>query len=272
MTASRTSTADTSYGHRLVREWEASDPWAAMLIVHGLGEHSGRYEAVGAQLSEAGISVRSFDLPGFGASGGRRGFVEDFDHFIEAVADELLEVESQSVPSVLLGHSLGGLIAFRYATTHDLLPDYLVLSAPALDASVPAWQRVAAPLLARLAPGLSLPNAIEASQLSRDPAVGEAYFADPLVHTKSTTRLGAEAFAAMEAAAASAPPSMPTLVIHGGADTLVPARFSAHLADAVHRKLYPQLRHELFNEPEGPQVVDDVIDWLRGQIDAPADR
>ncbi|MDH3306713.1 MAG: lysophospholipase [Acidimicrobiia bacterium] len=269
--ASQTRTIETPAGSRLSREWpEPNEPWASMLIVHGLGEHSGRYERVGDQLSAAGIRVRSFDLPGFGSSAGTRAYVEEFGHFTDAVAEELGHLVAEPIPTVLLGHSLGGLIAYRYATSHHLVPDFLVLSAPALDANAPAWQRAAAPLLAKVLPKMSMPNPIAGEQLSRDPAVGEAYFADPLVHTKMTNRLGAEILETMESVASSAPPTMPTLVIHGGADTIVPARFSAHLADTTERKLYAQLRHELFNEPEGPEVVADVIAWLRRQIDAPA--
>lgn len=267
MTQSNVQSVTVGSSTRLVRIWDRpAHPWATLLLVHGIGEHSGRYEKVGELLSAAGIKVRSFDLPGFGGSGGVRAHVDTFDDYLDAVAEELDEVHEDELPRVLLGHSLGGLIALTYALDRDPKPDLLVLSAPAVDARVPVWQRKLAPVLSKIFPKLSLPNPIEGDQLSRDPAVGEAYFADPLVHTKATTRLGAEIFAAMAAADRRTPP-MPAHVIHGGADTIVPPAVSAELGLKANRKLYPSLRHELFNEPEGPEVVADVVAWLRNEVD-----
>ena len=126
-------------------------------------------------------------------------------------------------------------------------------------------------VLAPILPKLLFPANLKAEQLSRDPAVGEAYFADPLVSTKATVRLGGESFAAIRANAKLLDRlKVPTLVLHGGADTIVPAKCSAAMAElpTVERNLYPALRHELFNEPEGPEVVADVIEWLRKRISA----
>lgn len=254
---------------RLIRSWPVpSAPWASVLIVHGLGEHSGRYDDVGSQMAEAGLEVRSFDLPGFGQSSGRRAYVDDFDELLDAVAEELAPLLVKSVPSVLLGHSLGGLIADRYVRTQRPQPDLLVLSSPALGANTPAWQRALAPFLAKVAPKLSIPNPIAGEALSRDPAVAEAYFADPLVITSATTKLGAEMFRVMAESDPTKPFPMPCLIIHGGADPLVPPASSAALAQhsGVNRTLYPALRHECFNEPEGPEVVADVISWIRSQV------
>lgn len=251
---------------RLVRTWERPDrPWASLLLVHGIAEHSGRYELVGKQLSEAGIKVRSFDLPGHGGTGGKRGHVESFEEYLDAVSDELAAVAESGLPTVMLGHSLGGLIALKYALSRTPAPDYLVLSAPAIDAKVPAWQRTMAPLLARVAPKLMIPNPINGEHLSRDPAVAERYFADPLVYTKASSKMGAELFEAMKSVVDQVP-AMPTHIVHGGADQLVPPEFSAPLGERVSRKLYPALRHEVFNEPEGPEVLADIVAWLRDQI------
>jgi alpha-beta hydrolase superfamily lysophospholipase len=125
--------------------------------------------------------------------------------------------------------------------------------------------RALAPVMAAIAPKLEFPNGLDGSQLSRDPAVGEAYFADPLTYPKTTTRYGAEMFAAMERVRGSLDRlSIPTLVIHGAADPIVPPQASAALGEleGVERRLYPALRHEMFNEPEGPEVVADVIGWI----------
>ena len=247
---------------RMTRTWFADVAWASVLILHGLGEHSGRYEEVGEQLANAGVEVRSFDLPGFGASSGTRAYVESFDWFLDALEEELSHLAGQRY---ILGHSLGGLISYRYAVSFRPQPDGYILSAPALGANAPAWQRKAAPILAKLAPKLLLPNPIKGEQLSRNPEVGEQYFSDPLVHTSATAALGAELFATIKASQPVQPMNLPTLIIHGGSDTLVPPTASVPLGelDGVRRTLYPTLRHELFNEPEGPEVVADVISWMR---------
>lgn len=263
---STTDLVDGPHGDRmLVRRWPEPDVAAAdLLIVHGFGEHSGRYEHVGAAFADAGFRVTSFDLPGHGGSGGRRAYVEEFDHFLDAV--DLLRPETGKF--VLYGHSMGGLVVLKYALDR-IPPDVLIASAPALDATAPAWQKKSAPLLGRLLPQLPMPVPFDSSALSRDPAVGSAYDADPLVIHKITARLGAEMLAAgMEVQASVDSLTVPTLVIHGGADTMVPARFSAVLADApnVTRKLYPKLQHECHNEPEGPEVIQDMIDFVEAAL------
>ena len=258
-----------SGGTQLVRRWEASGPsWALVLIVHGLGEHSGRYERVGQQLATAGLSTHSFDLSGCGASSGRRADVESWSVYLDEVADRLLSLRSAGLPIVLFGHSMGGLIALEYVLSGRPAPDLLVLSAPGLGGGK-RWQRVVAPILAKLVPTLRVPSAIEGEQLSRDPKVGEAYFTDPMVLTYATARFGAEIFAAMNRTKAGlAKLTVPTYVFHGGADSLVPPQISLPLADlpVVQRRVYPRLRHETFNEPEGQGVIEDMITWLRDRL------
>jgi acylglycerol lipase len=250
-----------------VREWPAvGQPWARVLILHGIGEHSGRYERTGRLLSQAGLEVQAFDLRGHGLSGGRRVYVRHWDDFLDDVQVRLAALREPGRPVVLFGHSMGALIALTYACSDRPAPDLLVLSAPPLSARVPGWQRVMAPILGRLAPTVVLANPITGDQLARDPAVGVAYFADPLVQPRSTTRLGAELFSAMKRARSEFPRlSIPTLVIHGGADTLVPTEVSEPLGSlpGVERRVLPNLRHETLNEPEGPEVVAGVVEWLR---------
>ena len=252
------------------RHWpvpEGRRPWATLLLVHGLAEHSGRYEHVGARLAEAGIDTYAYDQRGFGASGGRRAWVDRWSRFHEDLAERLTAARTAAAggPVILYGHSLGGLVALGYALGDPKL-DALVLSAPALDAGVPAWKRALARVLGVVAPTLEVKNALNTSVLSRDPQVGALYLADPLNHHRTTTRLGLE-FLREQARCRAALGSLrvPTLVIHGEADRLVPTRASAPLAEipAVTRRTYPALRHEMHNEPEGPAVIDDVIGWLR---------
>jgi alpha-beta hydrolase superfamily lysophospholipase len=252
------------------REWPVPagvEPRATMVLVHGLGEHSGRYEQVGSRLAEVGIGVQAYDQRGFGSSGGRRAWVDRWSRYHDDLAERLAAARTTAGggPVVLYGHSLGGVVALGYALTDPKL-DALVLSAPALDASVPAWKRVLARVLGVAVPTLEVNNALSTSVLSRDPQVGVRYLADPLNHHRTTTRLGLE-FLREQARVRAALGGLrvPTLVIHGEADRLVPTRASAPLAEVrgVTRRTYPGLRHELHNEPEGPAVIDDVIGWLR---------
>jgi acylglycerol lipase len=253
-----------------LRHWLASGtPWATVLIVHGIGEHSGRYERTGRLMSEAGLDVHAFDLRGHGLSGGRRVYVRRWDDFLDDVEARLAALRRPGLPLVLFGHSMGALIALTYACSDRPKPDLLVLSAPALRAAVPRWQRVLAPILSRVAPTTVVANPISGDQLASDPAVGVAYFADPLVQPRSTMRLGAELFAAMKRGRAGLGRlQVPTLVIHGGADTLVPTAGSEPLAavPGVERRVLPNLRHETLNEPQGPEVVAGIVEWLRAHV------
>jgi alpha-beta hydrolase superfamily lysophospholipase len=253
-----------------IRHWPVAtgDPWASMLLVHGLAEHSGRYEHVGAQLAAAGIDTYAFDLRGFGGSGGPRASVERWSQLHDDLEERLVAVRSIAPgrPLVLYGHSLGGLIALGYVLDGRAQPDLLVLSAPAIGATVPAWQRALVSSLRRVAPGMQLSNRLKGEVLSRDPAVAVMYFADPLNQHRSTVRFAYAAFAEQRRVAAALDRlSIQTLVIHGGADRLVPTASSEVLdgRPGVIRRVYPTLRHESHNEPEGPQVVSDIIGWVR---------
>jgi acylglycerol lipase len=260
----------------LVRHWPAiGAAWASVLLVHGIAEHSGRYERVGAQLAAAGLDVFAYDQRGFGSSGGRRAFIERWSLNHDDLEDRLaaVRVASPDRPVVLFGHSLGGLLALGYAVADPPrpLPDLLVLSAPALDSTVPGWKRVLARVLGSVAPTAALKNDLDGGVLSRDPAVGVAYLADPLNQHATTIRFGAVSFAEQaRVRAALARLSVPTLVYHGEDDHLVPTAASAPLAavPGVVRRTYPNLRHESHNEPEGPAVIADVIDWIRLAVES----
>ncbi len=252
----------------LARHWSCENPVARVLIVHGLGEHSGRYEHVGEYLVQQGFEVVSFDLRGHGASGGDRVHLESFDEYLddlEVVAAEL----KRDIPLIIYGHSMGGLIAASYGVSTRPQPDLYVLSAPAIAAEVPLHLRVIAKVGSRLRPRMYFPNSIKGEQLSRDPAVGEKYFADPLVETRTTARFGAVFIAQMEGIADKIGRLVtPTLVVHGAEDELVPPQASAPLAalPGVERKLFAGLRHEIHNEPERDDVLGFVAGWLKAQL------
>lgn len=256
-------------GSQLIRHWDPEgEASAEVVLVHGIAEHTGRYERTGSLLASAGLRVRAADLVGFGATGGRRAYVDDWAVYLDQVEALMVEAGEAGLPVVLMGHSMGGLIALEYALSERPRPDLLVLSAPALAAGA-RWQRAAAPFLAKVAPRLKLPNSLKGDQLSRDPAVGEAYFSDPLVFSSATTRLGAELFEAVARTRAAVPGlSVPTLVLHGGVDSIVPPMSTIELGSipGVERRLYPTLRHELLNEPEGPELVAAITEWIRAEL------
>ena len=260
---------NADFGVELVRDWEPeSSPTAIVVLVHGLAEHSGRYARTGSLLARAGFHVRSFDLRGAGASGGRRWDIEDWSLYLDQIERHVDWAATRGAPIVLMGHSMGGTLVIDYAGSDRRSPHMLVLSAPGISGGA-RWQRAVAPLLARMVPTLPVPNRLKGEQLSRDPAVGEAYFADPLVHTSSTPRLGAQLFDAIARARATAEIlDLPTLVLHGGSDTIIAPGSTAFLGDlhGVERRLYPGLRHEILNEPEGPQVVADIVEWIDSRL------
>jgi acylglycerol lipase len=257
----------------LTRHWPVArgEPWASLLLVHGLAEHSGRYERVGAQLASAGIETFGFDLRGFGASGGKRASVDRWSQLHDDVEERVAAVRSIDLarPLVLYGHSLGGLIALGYVLDARSRPDLLVLSAPAIGAEIPLWQRLLVGSLRRVRPGTLLPNRLDPDVLCTDERVGEHYLADPLNQHKSTVRFAHAAFGEQERVSAALDRlAIPTLVVHGGDDRLVPTDTSEALDGraGVTRRVYPGLRHETHNEPDGPKVVGETIGWIRERV------
>jgi len=260
----------------LVRDWAAvGEPWAHVLLVHGLAEHSGRYEHVGGWLADAGLDVTGYDLRGFGASGGRRAWADSWDRHHDDLEERLAAIHDDAPdrPVVLYGHSMGALVALGYVVSDPgrPLPDVLVLSAPAIDSSLPRWQKTGAPILARVVPNLEVKNAFDGTILSRDPSVAERYLADPFNYHRTTTRLGADAMAEQARVLTAADRlSLTTLVVHGGDDRLVPTASSERFEALpnVTRRVYSGLRHETHNEPEGEQVIADVVAWLRSVLES----
>ncbi len=256
--------------------WPATgDAWAVALIVHGLGEHAGRYATVARALTEDGIDVEGYDHRGFGGSAGPRAYVERWSQFHDDLEERVtaLRAEHPGLPLILWGHSMGGLIACGYVLSPvpRPLPDLLVLSSPAIDADVPRWKRAMAGVLAGVLPRMRVSNGPLGDGLSHDPAVRDAYAHDPLRVGSSTTRFGHEAFeeqARLQAAIAAldAMP-VPTYVFHGSADPIVPVDTSAALGSKgnVTRRVHEGLRHETHHEPEHEAVLGEVVAWLEAE-------
>lgn len=249
---------------------------AVVLLVHGLGEHSGRYEHVARTLVDAGYAVHAHDHRGHGTSTGKRAFVRHYDELLRDLHQfrTLVEREHPDLPVVLLGHSMGGNVAMGYTLANQEGLAALVLSGPALkvgDEFSPVQLKVFS-AMAKVAPGLR-PQGLSAEAISRDPAVVEAYLNDPLVYTgKISAGLGAALIGAME----SFPERydqlrLPILVLHGTDDQLADVAGSRELeARAVNADLtaryYEGLYHEVFNEPERDRVLADLTAWLAAHL------
>jgi alpha-beta hydrolase superfamily lysophospholipase len=259
--------------------WEpAAEPWALAEIVHGLGEHGGRYETVAKALTDAGIDTWSYDHRGNGGSGGRRGHIERWATLHDDLQARIEAVRSTrpGLPLVLWGHSLGGLISIGYVLSglERPLPDVLVLSSPALADDLPAWKRAVAPAAARIVPRMRIPHGFPKGGLSHDPEIEAKAEADPFCGKSSTTLLGALAFAEQdrlnEVLAGLTAMPVPTYVFHGTGDPIVPVQGSAVFdgMSNVTRVTWEGLRHETHHEPEHEQVLAGAVDWLRATVPA----
>ncbi len=251
-------------GRVVVHEWRAADPSFVVLLAHGYGEHAGRYEHVARRLVAEGAVVYAPDHLGHGRSEGERAHCEDGEDFsadLHRVA-ERARAEHPGLPVVLLGHSMGGLIATRYAQRHPGELDALVLSGPAIGGS-PELE-----MLLTLDPIPEIP--IDPAILSRDPAVGQAYADDPLVYHGGFKRSTLNALVTAVGAVAEGPSlgDVPTLWIHGEEDQLVPLAATAPAMERIRggdfeAKVYPGARHEVFNETNRDEVLDDVVAFIR---------
>lgn len=257
----------------LTRSWTVEAPRYDILLVHGLGEHSGRWDGPAAVFNRDGANVYSYDLRGHGASGHDRVHLDEWASFHRDIAEMAnATVASSGRPWVLYGHSLGGLQSAGYLIDDwEPVPNIAVLSAPAMIATrgIDSVLKVAASVLGTIAPNARISSNIAGEHLSRDPAIGEAYFADELVETKATARFGKVTFAEQDRLRPRLGSiSVPTLVVHGADDELVQPAASAPLAasDSVTRKVYPGVRHELHNEPEAAEIMGDIVDWINARL------
>ena len=256
-----------------VRDWPHQRAHDAVLIVHGLGEHSGRYERLAQWFHARGYSVRSYDQRGHGRTPGRRGALRHSDDLLEDLAT-VYNSYAASLPRLplLLGHSMGGLVAARCVLDRRIRPPAMVLCSPALRTwESPFMQRLAS-LLARVAPNLPLANGLPFDKLSHDPQVEPAYRGDPWRHGRITPRLAEFIFHAGDTAVADAPRlPVPTLLLVAGSDKLVNPSgsrdfaASAWASNLLTTRYFDALYHELFNEaePARSQVLKQLGDWLQ---------
>ena len=264
------------------RSHMAANEKGRLIIVHGLGEHSGRYRHLADHLADIGFSLWIPDLRGHGRSGGARGHVDSFDDYVRdvrAVMDKALAEKPDDTPCFLLGHSMGGLVAALTAGQYQDRIDGLVLSSPALGVAVPlpAIKKAAAVCLARLFPRLGIKNELDPQNVSRDPVTVQKYIDDPLVHDRVTTRWFIEFFKAIDRAFEKAESlALPILVQAAGEDRLVninavKAYFERLTMPDRQLTVYDDLYHEIYNEtePDRQKAIAALSTWLADRLGGP---
>ena len=260
--------------------WQAwlpdGEPRATVVLAHGASEHGGRYAWAGERLAASGFALYAGDHRGHGRSEGPRALIDRMDRVVGDL-DKVVDVAVERHPPkpFLLGHSMGGAVALSYAMVHQDRLRGLILSAPVavLEAASPVT-RLAGRVLSTVAPRLGV-YSIDSTAVSRDPAVVRDYDADPLnYHGKLPARTVAELSRAIDGFPEAVTRfKLPMLVMHGTADRLVPIAGSEMVVERAGSedktfKRYDGLFHEILNEPERQQVVDDIADWLDARFPA----
>ncbi len=242
-----------------------------VILVHGLGEHAGRYDHVARQLNEWGLAVRGYDQCGHGESGGLPGSLPTDTRLLDDLADIVDSTRARMdthTPLIVLGHSMGGLVAGRFVSLGIRQVDALVMSSPALNPGLSAFQKLLVAVLPKLFPNLRVGNGLNASYISHDPAVVAAYQADKLVHDRISARLARFIATAGPATVALAPQwKVPTLLMYAGEDKLVQPQGSRDFAAAAPAALvtthcFENLYHEIFNELDAAPVFATLRQWL----------
>ena len=267
---------ETTKGRKLfLRSWLPAHPERALILVHGFGEHGGRYEEMASWFAGRGFAVYAHDQQGHGRSRGKRGHVDRFDEFLDD-AECLISVVAQAhpgLPRVLVGHSMGGLIVTAMACERPVDVIGVAASGPALSLS-PDLSRLKlalAGLLSRVAPRMAMSAGLDAQGLSSRPEVVAEYLQDPLVHGQVTAAMGAgmsDTIQRMERAAGNL--QVPLLLLHGESDPLCLVEGSrmfhanSELNEGRSAELltYPGLLHEIFNESGREKIYADLYDWV----------
>ncbi|MDX1908194.1 MAG: alpha/beta hydrolase [Bacteroidia bacterium] len=255
------------------QQWQPESPSRAVVaIIHGHGEHSGRYQQVAAYLNQAGMAVVSYDLYGHGQTAGKRGVVPSYAALLESVDVFLEKVRSTwDIPLFLMGHSMGGNIAATYATQRQASLRGVILSAPWIKlAFEPSPVEV---MLARIVgwimPAYTRATRLDATAISRDADEVVRYQTDPLIHDQMGAVLLMGCVRAAEnlvSGVAVWPPQLPVLIMHGSRDRLTSfeasRQFAARVGVAATWQPWEGLYHEMHHEPERFQVLDTLIAWI----------
>ena len=275
-----TSSLQGEAGQLAVYDWvmPAVKPLGTVLLVHGLGEHAGRYGELAANLHQWGFAVRGYDQQGHGQSEGARGDLlrpGSLQADLCRVIDDTRQRPTLAdTPLILLGHSMGGLVVARTLAEQLRPVDAAVLSSPALGAFPTLFQKMLLATLPRVVPHLRVDNGLKTEWVARDPDVVKAYQADPMVHRRISTGLAAwilnNGTQTLEDAAQW---SVPTLLLYAGQDRLVNAQASADFAQAapksvVQAQCFEGMYHEIFNDLYRAQVFTALKRWLLSRFSA----
>ncbi len=249
---------------------------ASIALVHGLGEHSDRYQHVAEAFVNAGLSLTAFDLRGHGKSEGVRGHAPSYDAIMSDISQniDLVKEHFPESPVFIYGHSLGGNLSLYYCLTRNPQLQGAIITSPGLGsaAPLPAIKLALGKMLYHLMPATQMDNGLDRSGLSRDPEVEKKYSADPTVHPKISARLAMDLFANGQYIidhAAEFP--IPLLLMQGSADRLVSPQLTKAFAQAaplskITFKLWDGFYHELHNEPEKKEVLQTMIDWMTQEL------
>ena len=260
------------------RSWDSPEARGSLLVVHGLGEHSGRYHAFSCKLAEWGITVFAFDLRGHGRSQGPRGDVGAFPHFLQDLLalEQLMDREIPAeLPRFLLGHSLGGLASLRRLQVFQGPYAGAILSAPWLATALPGWVERAGSFLGLALPGMSLPSGIGPEKLTRDPEEAREFRKDPLNHTRITPRLFREVVRVQkEVLAFRGAVEVPLLFLIPGADPVVRSGVTEDFARGIvggvaQVEILPGRLHEPLNDLDREEVRGRVMEWMEARMSAP---
>ena len=263
-----------------IRGWEPENdkPRAVVALVHGLGEHTGRYAHVGKELADAGYALVGFDLRGHGKSGGPRGHASSLEAYVRDIHQfsSLMRQRYPAIPHFLYGHSLGGLLVLAYAIQYGAGLKGVIATGPALRSSLQEQKAKVAMvrLLGSLLPTMTLQSGLDADTISRDPAVVETYKNDPLVHFSASLGFGKAALSAIDFCFAHAREvPVPLLIMHGKEDRIAYSSGSEDFAELLRAagkdvtlRLWDDLYHEVHNEPEQEEVFRYMIAWLDNHL------
>jgi lysophospholipase len=258
---------------RIIR-WPVKSKKAKLIVVHGLGEHIARYDVISKDFNDAGIEMVGFDQRGHGESPGKKGHVDSFDLFIKDLR-AFVEKEEEDVPLFMLGHSLGGLIAARYAQEYPETLNGLILSSGAFTSNnVSSALKLLVKVFSAIFPTITFSNGIDPATLSRNDDIVKEYEKDPLVHSKISARLANEIFKNIQLVFKKADLlSMPVLFLAGEEDKVVPPHgtkrlFSMASSKDKDLKIFKGAYHEIFCDPEYKDIFrKTIVDWILERAD-----
>lgn len=257
------------------RDWRPlAEPRAVICLVHGLGEHSGRYSRVAGFLNGTGCALLALDLRGHGRSEGKRGHTPDVEALMDDISNLLMEAEKRypGSPRFLYGHSMGGNLVINFALRRNSRLRGVIASAPLLRTAFdpPRWKLIIVKIMRSLWPSFSTSNELEVNWLSRDQAVVQAYRDDPLVHDRVTATFLDIREAGVWAVEHAGELSLPLLLMHGDADRITSLRasreFAAGAGDGCTLKIWNGLYHEIHSEPEREDVLSCLARWLNSKL------